>query len=87
MTAEEGDQLLIRRGFAHGFCSLEPDTEVAHKVDACYAPECDGGLIWDDPDLGIDWPIPIREAVLSEKDTKLPRLAALQSPFAYAERI
>jgi dTDP-4-dehydrorhamnose 3,5-epimerase len=86
LTAQEGNQLFVPRGFAHAFCTLEPDTEVAYKVDDYYAPECDAGLIWDDPDLGIDWPIPAGEAVLSEKDAKLPRLADFQSPFIYAER-
>lgn len=85
LTSEKGDQLFVPRGFAHAFCTLEANTEVAYKVDAYFAPECDAGLIWDDPDIGIDWPIPANEAVLSEKDTKLSRLAEFQSPFIYSE--
>jgi len=86
LSAEEGNQPFIPRGFAHGFCTLEPNTEAAHKVDAYYAPECDTGLFWDDPDLSIDWPTPAGEAVLSAKDTKLLRLVDFRSPFAYVER-
>jgi dTDP-4-dehydrorhamnose 3,5-epimerase len=86
LTAEEGNQLFVPRGFAHAFCTLEHDTVVAYKVDAYYAAEYDAGLIWDDPDLGIAWPIGAHEVVLSEKDAKLSRLANFQSPFFYSER-
>ena len=81
LTAEEGNQLFVPRGFAHAFCTLEPDTEVAYKVDDYYAPECDAGLIWNDPDIGIDWPVAAEEAVLSEKDARLPRLGRLRKSF------
>lgn len=84
LSAEEGNQLFIPRGFAHGFCTLEPNTEAAYKVDTYY--ECDTGLVWDDAELGIDCPTPVGDAVLSAKDTKLPRLADFRSPFSYAER-
>ena len=86
LTAAESEQIFVPRGFAHAFCTLEPDTQVAYKVDDYYAPECDAGVIWNDPDIGIDWPITADEAVLSEKDAKLPRLAALDSPFVYMGR-
>jgi dTDP-4-dehydrorhamnose 3,5-epimerase-like enzyme len=86
LPATEGEQLFQPHGSAHGFCTLEPNTEVAYKVDDYYASECDAGLIWNDPDLGIDWPIIAQETVLSEKDAKLPRLCDFQSPFAYTER-
>jgi dTDP-4-dehydrorhamnose 3,5-epimerase len=86
LTADSGNQLFVPRGFAHAFCTLQPDTEVTYKVDDYYAPECDAGLIWNDPDIGIDWPIAAEEAVLSEKDGRLPRLAAFESPFVYGER-
>src|SRR4051812_10656849 len=81
LTAAEGEQLFLPRGFAHGFCTLEPDTVVAYKVDALYAPSCDSGLVWDDPDLAIDWPVARGEVVLSDKDLKLGRFADFVSPF------
>lgn len=83
LTARGGEQILVPRGFAHGYCTLEPDTEVAYKVDDYYAPDCDGGLIWNDPTLAIDWPVTASEAVLSDKDLKLPRFADFRSPFRY----
>ena len=81
LTGEGAEQLFIPRGFAHGFCTLEPNTEVAYKVDGFYAPACDAGLRWDDPTIGITWPIAKSEAVLSEKDGKLPPFEGFASPF------
>jgi dTDP-4-dehydrorhamnose 3,5-epimerase len=83
LTAQAGEQIFVPRGFAHGYCTLEDDTEVAYKVDDYYAPECDQGLAWDDPTLAIDWPVPHGEALLSDKDRKLPRFADFASPFRY----
>jgi dTDP-4-dehydrorhamnose 3,5-epimerase len=83
LTAHGGEQIFVPRGFAHGYCTLEDDTEVAYKVDDYYAPECDQGLAWDDPTLAIDWPVPHGEALLSDKDRKLPRFADFASPFRY----
>jgi dTDP-4-dehydrorhamnose 3,5-epimerase len=81
LTADHGEQLFVPRGFAHGFCTLEPDTVVAYKVDAFYAPASDSGLIWSDPILGIDWPVRPDQAVLSDKDLRLGRFDGFQSPF------
>ena len=75
------NQILVPIGFAHGFMTLEPDTEVIYKVSNYYAPDHDKGLLWNDPALGINWPISDDEAVFSEKDGKLPRLAELVTPF------
>ena len=83
LTADQGEQLLIPRGFAHGFCTLGADTVLAYKVDAFYASESDSGLIWNDPALAIGWPVRPDEAVLSDKDLKLGRFADFNSPFRY----
>jgi dTDP-4-dehydrorhamnose 3,5-epimerase len=74
-------QLWVPPGFAHGFCTLEPDTEVAYKVTDIYAPACDKGLAWDDPALGIAWPVDPHSAILSDKDRRHPRLAELPAYF------
>jgi len=83
LSAENGKQLFVPVGFGHAFVTLEPDTEVAYKVSDIYAADSDGGVVWDDPDLAIDWPLPPTGAVLSDKDRILPRLADFESPFAY----
>lgn len=81
LSAENGAQLWIPRGFLHGFVTLEPDTEVAYKVDGHYSAECDGAVRFDDPDLGIDWAIPAGAAVLSDKDAAAPAFRDFASPF------
>lgn len=79
LSAENWRQLWVPRGFAHGFATLEPDTEVIYKVDAYYDREADAGILWNDPALGIDWPA--TDAVLSDKDRAAPRLAEIAPPF------
>ncbi|MFC5373001.1 dTDP-4-dehydrorhamnose 3,5-epimerase [Brevundimonas faecalis] len=83
LTAEGGEQLFVPVGFAHAFITLEPDVEVAYKVSDAYAPDCDGGIAWNDPTIGIDWPLPASGAILSDKDRILPTLAEFDSPFEY----
>ena len=81
LSAQAWNQILVPIGFAHGFMTLEPDTEVIYRVSNYYAPDHDKGLLWNDPALGINWPIADEEAVLSDKDRKQPRLAELITPF------
>jgi dTDP-4-dehydrorhamnose 3,5-epimerase len=76
LTAERGEQLFVPRGFAHGYVTLSDDTELFYKVDGQYAPELEGGVAWNDPDLALPWPLE-GEPVLSEKDRGLPRLKDL----------
>jgi dTDP-4-dehydrorhamnose 3,5-epimerase len=83
LTAENGDQLYVPVGYAHGYVTLEPDSEVEYKVSAKYAPDCEGGLIWDDPDVALPWPLPPTGPALSPKDKLLPTLKDFQSPFIY----
>jgi dTDP-4-dehydrorhamnose 3,5-epimerase len=78
------NQLLIPRGFAHGFLTLEPDVEVLYKVTAPYAPECDRGISWNDPAIGIAWPLEAgQQPVLSGKDAAAPRLADVAAQIAF----
>ena len=79
---KRGIRFLFPIGFAHGLMTLEPNTEVVYKVSNYYSPDHDMGLFWNDPVLGIQWPLPAEEAVLSDKDQRHPRLAELETPFA-----
>ena len=83
ISAENWAQILVPKGFAHGFVTTAPDTEVLYKVTDYYAPENDAGILWNDPALGIDWPLPESGAVLSDKDRLHPVLADFDSPFTY----
>lgn len=82
LTAENRRQLLVPKGFLHGFVTRAPDTEVQYKCSDVYAPECDGGIRWDDPAIGIDWGLDA-PPVLSAKDTTAPLLADFDSPFTW----
>ncbi|MCB1521381.1 MAG: dTDP-4-dehydrorhamnose 3,5-epimerase [Hyphomicrobiaceae bacterium] len=81
LSADNWTSIWVPPGFAHGFCTLEPDTEVIYKVTAYYAPECDKGLKWDDPALAIDWPVERDTAILSPKDLAQPLLSELPPYF------
>lgn len=83
LSAERGEQLFVPEGFAHGFCTLEPDTVLIYKVNRYYAPEHDRGLLWNDPALAIDWPLPPEGPLLSDRDTGHPRFADLPAYFTY----
>jgi dTDP-4-dehydrorhamnose 3,5-epimerase len=79
LSAEGFEMLFVPRGFAHAYCTLEDNTEFTYKVDNFYAPESDSGIIWNDPDLNISWPI--ENPILSEKDSKLQNFKDFNSPF------
>ena len=81
LTPENGKQLLVPKGFLHGFVTRLPDTEVQYKCTDTYAPDCDGGIRWDDPSIGIDWGV--TDPVLSAKDQVAPLLADWVSPFVW----
>ena len=81
LSAENGVQIYVPQGFLHGFATLEPDCEIAYKVDNYYSSECDGAVLWNDPDLAIDWGIDPATATLSAKDAAAPRFSAFSSPF------
>ena len=85
LSSQKGNQLLIPKGFLHGFITLTSDVLVAYKCSNSYAPECDRGVRWDDPAIGIDWGLPADQVTLSAKDREAPLLADLGSPFKYGE--
>jgi len=83
LSAQDGEQLYVPPGFAHGFCTLEPATEVTYKVDSYYVPACQSGIVWNDATLNIPWPVAADAAILSNRDRALGTFAALASPFQY----
>ncbi len=83
LSFENGKQLLVPKGFLHGFVTREPDTEILYKCSDYYAPECDGAVRFDDPEIGIDWDIDPAAAILSDKDRTAPLMRDFDSPFTY----
>ncbi len=83
LSEENKKQLLVPRGFAHGFVVLEDDTIFAYKVDNYYSPQNDRGILFSDEALGIDWKVPQEELLLSQKDKVQPKLNATQDIFEY----
>jgi dTDP-4-dehydrorhamnose 3,5-epimerase len=86
LSAANGWQLFIPAGFAHGYCTLEENSVLFYKVDAGYSPQHDAGVLWQDPDIGIAWPVTAEAAQLSKKDTTLPLLKDLPPIFSYDAR-
>lgn len=83
LTFENGKQLMIPEGFLHGFATRAPDTEIIYKCSDVYAPQCDGAVRFDDPDLAIDWNLGGATAILSDKDAAAQSFAALENPFVF----
>lgn len=83
LSFENGKQLLVPKGFLHGFVTRTPDTEIIYKCSDYYAPDCDGAIRFDDPDIGINWGLGGTAPVLSEKDAFAPLLKEFNSPFTY----
>ena len=81
ISSKEWNQILVPIGFAHGFCTLEPNTEVIYKVSNFYAPECDKGIIWNDSELNIDWPVEEKNVLLSDNDKNQPKFSEVQDFF------
>ena len=81
LSASEWNQLLIPEGFAHGFLTLEADTEVQYKASAAYSPPHDRAIRFDDPAIAVDWPIPLAELILSDRDRAAPSLAQVETGF------
>jgi dTDP-4-dehydrorhamnose 3,5-epimerase len=83
LSAKNKRQLYIPKGFAHGFSVLSKKAEVMYKCDALYTKECEGGILYNDPELNIDWRIPAKDAVVSDKDKMLPLLTDCKNSFVF----
>jgi dTDP-4-dehydrorhamnose 3,5-epimerase len=81
VSAQAWNQIFVPVGFAHGFCTLAPDTEVIYKISDFYSPPHERGVAWNDPDLDIPWPVSAAEAIVSDRDRELPRFAELADLF------
>lgn len=81
LSATNGVQIFVPRGFLHGFVTREPDTEIAYKVDNYYSKDCDGAVLWNDPVLAIDWGLSAGAATLSDKDAQAQSFAAFTTSF------
>jgi len=86
LNAADGGQIFVPKGFAHGFCTLEPDTEVLYKADNYYSKQHEGGIRWNDPALAIRWPVSTGEAVVSERDSAQPLLKDIAAVFTLEDR-
>ena len=83
LSADNGKQLLVPRGFAHGFLTLQPNTHVFYKCTDTYALDTEGAIAWDDPDIGIEWSIDTETLILSDKDARAPSFKNFDSPFVF----
>ncbi len=81
LSADNFKRFFIPKGFAHGYLTLTPDVNFNYFVDEYYSPQDEGGLLWNDPALGINWPLHGKQPILAEKDTRYPYLAELDNPF------
>ena len=86
LSAANWKQLWVPPGFAHGYVTLEPDSEVIYKVTDYWSPDCERGLAWDDPSLGIDWRLSPTNLILADRDRSNPRLADIEPAFQYNQR-
>ena len=84
LTEENGHQLYVPVGFAHGFVTLKPRSEIIYKCTGYYAPEAEGSIRWDDPSIGIEWPI-VEKLIINKKDADAPYFNDIESPFMFGE--
>lgn len=84
LTEENGHQLYVPIGFAHGFVTLKPRSEIIYKCSSYYAPQAEGSIRWDDPSIGIDWPLS-ENVILNKRDAIAPLLKDLETPFTLGE--